>query len=161
MQFRPGRAAIGLGSGSDPGWIRNPFDHRFAVKHADPARIQVGSNCPRSADCAKMLIIAAKMHRIRLDPKLVQFGSDQVRFHVGSPPFDQRAVRKCAGRVRKTRKFVRIRLGSRLDPIAPDQPIVQKRQYSLQHAWDLEDSRTRLVLLGSSSDSRWIQPSFD
>ena len=126
MQFRPGRAAIGLGSGSDPGWIRNPFDHRFAAKHADPARIQVGSNCPRSADCAKMLIIAAKMHRIRLDPKLVQFGSDQARFHVGSSPFDQRTVRTCAGRVRKTRKFVRIRLGSRLDPTAPDQPIVQK-----------------------------------
>ena len=60
LQFRPGRAAIGLGSGSDPGWIRNPFDHRFAAKHADPARIQVGSNRPRSTDRAKTPILYSK-----------------------------------------------------------------------------------------------------
>ena len=128
------------GSGSDPGWIQLPSINRLRKHAYNRCKKCIGS------DWIQNLFNLA---RIRLDSML------------DPPPFDQRTVRTCAGRVRNTHKHVRTRLGSRLDPIAPDQPIVQKRQYSLQHAWDLEDSRTRLVLLGSSSDSRWIQPSFD
>ena len=136
MQFRPRFAAIGLGSGSDPSWIRNPFDHRFAVKHADPARIQVGSDCPRSTGCAKTPTDAAKKH---MGSDWIQnlFDMDRVRFDSMLDP---------AGRITKPRKFVRIRLGSRLDPIALDQPIVQKRQHPLHHTWVREGSRTCLVL---------------